>query len=135
MASTTTIAPTYHSVRRRRTLARVMVLPRAARIRQRERLDLIVVRAAVEAAHAVVERVAGSQHQDRRLHVALPQPDQNRQTVAPWKHDVEHNRVEPLGGRAKERALPRRFDGHTVALALEPLAQRLGDLLFVLDNE
>ena len=102
---------------------------------ERERLDQIVVGAAVEAGHAILERVARRQHQHRRLVAALAQRSENLQAVAARQHEIEQDDVERLGVQPEERAFAGVLDRDVVAFAVQPFPQGVGDLLFVLDDE
>ena len=75
--------------------------------RQRKGLDEIVVRAEIQAEHAIVHPVAGGQDQHRRVDVPLPQRLQDLEAAPSRKHDVEHDQVEGLGIRAKKPVLTR----------------------------
>ncbi len=67
---------------------------------QRERLDEVVVGADVEALDAIVDRVAGGQHQHRRPVAGLAHAAAHLEAVEPGHRDVEDHRV---GGRGRER--------------------------------
>ena len=68
-------------------------------LRERERLGQVVVRAAVEPAHPVLDRVASGQHQHRHPDAVGAQPPAGREPVEPGHHHVEHDRV--VVGRAR----------------------------------
>jgi hypothetical protein len=108
---------------------------RAISSAKRERLDQVVVGAAVEALDAVVECVAGGQDQHARIGPALPQRAQDLEAVPSRQRQIEQHNVEGLGADAEEGILAGRRHRHVVALAHEALTQRVGDLLLVLDNE
>ena len=100
-----------------------------------ERLDEIVVGADVEALDARVERVAGGQHQDRRVVLVLAQPARDVDAVHARETEVEHEDV----GQERVHLVERRdaVAGEPDLVALQPqrALQHLGDLLVVLDDE
>ena len=100
-----------------------------------ERLDDVVVRARIEPHHAVLERVARGQNNHRRLEAAAPDRREDLDAVPAGQTQVEQDEVETVRRQAKERRLAGGLDDHVVALALEPLAERLGHLPLVLDHE
>jgi hypothetical protein len=104
-------------------------------LRERERLDHVVVGARVETEHTILERVARRQHKDRRLDAAVPQGFQDLETVPARQREIQQNGVELLGRDAEERAFARALDDHVVSLAEESLAQGVGDLQLVFDDE
>ena len=101
---------------------------------EQERLDDVVVGAAVEAVQAVGERVAGGEQDQPRV-AALAHHAEQTEAVAAGQHDVEDDEVgpepveqllEPLAVAAPERAEAR---------VLERLDDRLADRRLVLDDE
>ena len=68
-----------------------------------ERLDQVVVGAGVEAGHAVGDRVAGGEHQDRHVVAVGAQSPARLEAADPRHHHVEHERVGPLGAQPVER--------------------------------
>ena len=100
-----------------------------------EWLDEVVVGAAVEAGDAVLERVARGQYQNGRLQSAGTNRAQNLQAVPPGETEIEKHGIERFGVDPKERRFARAFHDHVVLFSLEPLAQSVGDLLLVLDDQ
>ena len=100
-----------------------------------ERLDEVVVRAGVEAGHAVLQRVARGEDEHRRLHAALAQRAQDLKAVAPRQRQVEQHHVERLRVDAEERRFAGALDHHVVPFIFEAFAQGIGHLLFVLNDE
>ncbi len=58
-----------------------------------ERLDHVVIRARLEPAHPVVDRVTGGQHQDRRAHLLLAELPADAQSIRSREHDVHDHDV------------------------------------------
>ena len=100
-----------------------------------KRLDQIVIGTGVETGHAILKRVPCGEHEDRRLDTALAQRLQDLQAVASGQRQVEQDDVERLGVDPEERPLAGPLDDDLELLALEPLAQGVGDLHFVFDDE
>src|ERR1035438_1949472 len=65
-------------------------------LRKYERLRQVVVRPDVETPNAVLHLAARGQEQDGRGAVRASQFTQDFQPVAPWKHDVQNERIERL---------------------------------------
>ena len=63
---------------------------------ERKRLRQIVIAAAVEARHAVVEARAGGQRQDRCCDPERSQLAHHLEPVLTRKHDVQHDRIVSL---------------------------------------
>ena len=70
---------------------------------QREGLDQVVVGAGIEARHAIVDRIARGEHQDRRPIARLAHAPADLEAVHVGHRDVEDHGVELLGGEAVER--------------------------------
>ena len=80
---------------------------RAEQLGERERLGQVVVGAAVEAGHAVLDRVARREHQHRRPDAVVAQPPAGLEAVDARQHHVQDDRV--VGrGRRPSTARPRR---------------------------
>ena len=60
---------------------------------QREGLHQVVVGTRLQAQHAVVERVAGGQHQDRDAHALTPETAADLEAIDSWQHQVEQDDV------------------------------------------
>ena len=102
---------------------------------ERERLDEVVVGAAVETCDAVLQRVARGEHQDRRLHALAAQRRQDLQAIAPGQTQIQEDEIERLGRHPEEGVLAGTFDDDVVAFAFEPFAQGVGHFQFVFDDE
>ena len=98
-------------------------------------LSEVVVRTAVESRHAVLQRIAGGQDQHGRLQAPRANGTKNFQAIAARKAEVEEDGVERFGIHPKERGFACPLDDNFVFLRLEPLAQGVGDLLLVLDDQ
>ena len=116
--------------------------PRRASARRRaqkhgelERLDQVVVGAAVEAGDAVLDLAAGGEHQHRRPDERLAQAPAGLEAVDPGQHHVEHDRVEGRGGRHPEGVLSAGGDVNDGALLDQAASQQLGHLRLVLDDQ
>src|SRR5688572_17880080 len=66
-------------------------------LRKRERLDEVVVRAAVQTGYTVLQRVARGQHQHRRLQPTGADGTKDFQAVAARQAEVEEDGVERFG--------------------------------------
>ena len=66
---------------------------------------------------------------------ALAQRAQNLEAVAAGQRQVQQDDVECLGVHPEERPFAGALDHHVVAFVLEPFAQGIGHLLFVLDDQ
>ena len=102
---------------------------------ERKRLDEIVVGAAVEAGHAILQRVAGGQHEHRRFDTLASKRRQHLQAVAARQHHVEQDDVEPFRIETEEGALAGVFDDDVVAVAFEAFLEGACHLLLVFDNQ
>jgi hypothetical protein len=60
---------------------------------ERERLRQVVVGAAVESGHAILDSIAGGQHQYRGPGAGFAQPPASLEAVDPSEHHVEDDRV------------------------------------------
>src|SRR5688500_18864218 len=104
-------------------------------LRERKRLDEIVVGTAVEAGHPILQRIARGEHEHGRLEAARAQRAQDLEAVPARQRQIEQDRVERFGVDAEERRFASPLDDDVVLLALKALAQGVGDFLFVLDYE
>src|SRR5262249_13108000 len=102
---------------------------------ERERLDQIVVRAAIESVHTIVDGVLRGEDQDGRLEPVLAERGQDFDTTAPGQHEIENYEVKGLVVHEEEPFLARGRDAYVVVLCLKPFTQGLGDFLFVLDDQ
>jgi len=59
-----------------------------------ERLGEVVIGTDIKTFHTIVDRVAGSEHQDRQWGSGRPQTPADFDPVHPWHQDVEHHRVQ-----------------------------------------
>jgi len=113
-------------------LARAQARGARFQLGQLEGLGEEVVRALVEAAHPLAQRVARGQHQHGDALVARAQPAQDGAAVAPGQAQVEHQRVVvALGQRALHQAAVV-APVHAAAALFEGLGQPLaqGPLVF-----
>ena len=100
-----------------------------------KRLHEIVVGAAVESAHAIIDRVLRREDEDRRLQPALAQRREDCESISLGKHEIEHDAIERFVVHEKEALLARCGDADVVMLCLEPVTEGLRDLLFILHHE
>src|SRR5215470_13913331 len=61
---------------------------------ERERLDQVVVGAAVESQHPIFDGVPSRQDEYRRLNAALAQRRQNVDAIASRQHEIEQQQIE-----------------------------------------
>src|SRR3954447_6890933 len=99
-----------------------------------ERLDEVVVGARVEPTHAVLERVAGGEHEDRDV-AAVAQPARHLDAVEARQAEVEHNGVGLEHRRLLERGHSVLGQLHVIALEPQRATQRPRNLGVVLDYE
>jgi hypothetical protein len=102
---------------------------------ERERLDEVVVGAAVEPGDPVRDRVARGQHQHRRPDACGAQPPARLEAVDARQHHVEHDRA--VVGRAghPERVLAGRRDVRAQPALAHPPPHDRGQLDLVLDDQ
>ena len=93
---------------------------------QAEWLGDVIVGAEFEAGDAVDLVLAGGEHQDRRI-TLLAQDAADRESVQPWQHDVEDDQIGAVAPRPIQRRHAIAGVQHRVPLALEVVAQRLGE--------
>ena len=108
-------------------------------LRHGEGLHHVVVGAEVEAAHAILHRVARGEHQDRRRPGLVrrrgAQPPQHLEAVHLRQPDVEDHEVELLLRRGRHRVLAARRHVDRVALGLEDALQPGGQGRVVLHDQ
>lgn len=73
---------------------------------QRERLDQIVVGTAAQTLQAIIERVAGSEHDHRHLAAGFAQAAAELVAIHAGQHDVEDDQVVMPGQRQMQSARP-----------------------------
>ena len=100
----------------------------------RERLHQVVVRAGVEPEHAVGDRVARREHQDRHVGAGA-QPTADLDAVDARKHHVEHDEIGRSIACGRERRRAVRGDLHGVALVRDGALQRRRKARVVVDHE
>ena len=126
--------------------ARPAVRLRAAQQRPHPRRELghgeglhhVVVGAQVEAAHAIVDRVARGEHQHRHRPAARgagAQAAQHLEAVHLRQADVEDHQVELLLRRGEHRLLAARGDVDRVAFGLEDALQARGERRVVFNDQ
>ena len=96
-------------------------------LRHREWLHHVVVRAEIETAHAVIDRIARREHQHRHravlLRRAAAQAPQHLEAVHLRQPDVEDHQVEALLRRGEHRLLAARSDVDGVPFGFQNAAQ------------
>jgi hypothetical protein len=95
-------------------------------LRHGEGLDHVIVGAQIEAAHAVLDRVARREHEHRRaafVRCCAAQAPQHLEAVHLRQPDVEDHEVELFLRRGEHRILAARRDVDRVALGLENALQ------------
>lgn len=104
-------------------------LPRA------EGLGEIVVRAAVQARHRVVQFALGRQHEDRRADSLGARLARDGKAVLVRQHDVQHDQVIGPGLDRGQSLQPVSAVVHVVLLLPQDLAQCLRHPLFILHEQ
>ena len=101
----------------------------------RKRLHEIVVGTGIEAADAILDRVARGQHQDRRPIAARPQFAKQFEAVAVRQSEIDDRRV--VGGHRERRprVAAEAHDIHGESCARQARFDELGDPRFVFDNQ
>src|SRR4051812_36871968 len=99
-----------------------------------ERLDQVIVGAAVEAGDAVLGLGAGGQHQDRHVAIAAQAPT-DLDPVESRQAEVEDDEVGKEAGSDVERLGSVGGGADFVALVAERAAEHVGDVDVVLDDE
>ena len=102
---------------------------------ERERLDEVVVGAAVEAGDAVLDRVARGEHEHGRPDAVVAQPAADLEAVDAGQHHVEHDRVVGGGARHPQRVLALDGDVGEHPLVAQAAADQGGQLDLVLDDQ
>ena len=100
-----------------------------------ERLRQIVVRPRVEPRYAVLDRVAGGQHQHRRPDVGVAERSARDEAVDAGQHHVEHDRFVGMRTRHPESVLSLRRHVGGVAVFAQAAVQEAGELGVILDDE
>src|SRR2546421_2079068 len=104
-------------------------------LRERERLDQVVVGAGVQAADPVTDRIPGGEHQDRYPAAARPQRAAHLYPVHPRHHHVEQHRVVVVVAGAEQRFLAVVGDVDGVPFALQAATQRPDQLDLVVYDQ
>ena len=126
--------PGLERARRGRRATQERAQPRQ-QLLDRERLREVVVRAGVEAEHAVAEAVERRQHQDRQVVALSPGLAADREAVAVGQAQVEDDRGR-LIARERGQRLVAAADADDVVAGLRELdLEHAGDRLVVLDDE
>ena len=102
---------------------------------ERERLDEVVVGAAVEAGDAVLDRVARGEHQHGRPDAVGAQPPADLEAVDAREHHVEHDRVVVGGARHPQRVLALDRDVGEHPLVAQAAPDQARELDLVLDDQ
>src|SRR5262249_45721847 len=105
------------------------------KLRERERLDKVIVGSLVQPLHAIFDCVACRQYEHRGLQSTLSQRGQHLKTIAAWKHEIQDDKVEFLRIHQKKTFFSCWSDDHLVFLALQSFAKRPCNLAFVFDNQ
>jgi hypothetical protein len=100
-----------------------------------ERLREIVVGSRIETFDAILDSVAGGQHQHRAPDTLVAKPAAHSEAVRAGKHDVEEDRIVSSRLRHPDRILASAGDVGRVALLSEPPRQHAGELRLVLDDQ
>ena len=100
-----------------------------------ERLDQVVVGAAVEAGDPILDPITRRQHQDRRPHPGGTQPATRLEAVQPGQHHIQHDRVVVVRLRRPERVLAGGRDIRGEPLRHEPAADQARHPQVVLDDQ
>ena len=104
-------------------------------LRKRKGFDEVVVGAAVESVHPIVDGVLGGQDQDGRRESLLAERGENLEAVAARQHEIEDHKIERLVVHEEKSFLARARDTNLVVLGFEPITKGFRDLLFVLDDQ
>jgi len=104
-------------------------------LRERKRLDKIVVGAAVQPRDSILHGVAGRQHQDWNSQSPMPESGQNFESVSAGQAQVQYDDIKGLVGRAEVPILTGPGNNDFVALTGQPSPESARDLEVVLDNE
>jgi Domain of Unknown Function (DUF1080) len=104
-------------------------------LRYGEGLHEIVVRAAVQPPHAIVDGVLRREDQHGRLKATLTERRQDFEAVALREHEIEDDAIEGLVIHEEEPFFARGGNVNVVVLGLQPLTEGSGDFLFIFDHE
>jgi hypothetical protein len=99
-----------------------------------ERLGQVIVRAKVEPCYPVVHPSPRAQHQDRNRGAPPAQPLEHLKAVQVGQAKVEDHQRDAGARGALERLLPALHPLHAVSMGAEPLDEKRGDALFVLND-
>ena len=122
------------ALRRRLHAAQERAQP-GEQLAQREGLDQVVVGARVEAGHAVVDRVARGEHQDRRTVAGLAHAPADLEAVDVRHGDVKHDGIELLGRETVERLAAILGERHVIALEGQRALHRRSQRRLVVDHQ
>src|SRR5882762_11939141 len=103
--------------------------------REREGFNEVVISAAIESSHALLDCIASGQDENRGLQSAFSQCGQHLEPVAAWKHEIQNDEVEFLGIHEEEPFFSGGCDNDLVFLTLQSLSQRTSHLRFVFNHE
>jgi hypothetical protein len=106
-----------------------------AELLHRERLDQVVVAAALQPFHAVADRAHRGEKQHRGLHLALPQRGDQRQPVEAGQHTIDHQHVERFAPRPFQANVSRLGHVHVEAGGRQAIAHIVGSLKIVFHDE
>jgi hypothetical protein len=102
---------------------------------EREGLREVIVRPAVEPCDAVLDRIAGREHQHRSPYAAVTQPATGLEAIQARQHDVEYDRVVLRRLRHPEGVLAADGDVGGEPLLSQAAADEHGHLHVVLDDQ
>jgi hypothetical protein len=102
---------------------------------ERERLHEVVVGAAAQPAHAIVDGVASGEHEDGRLDAAVSQRSREPHPVELGQHHVHDREVQVAGDGALEPGPAVATDVDGVSVGAEAPRDQLGEAVVVLDQK
>ena len=102
---------------------------------ERERFGQVIVRALFQALHAIIHRAAGAQNQDGRAGLAVANLLQHGKAVDVRQPEIEHDQIVLGGMNHIKRRASVGPDINSVASAFESAPEKIGDSLFVFDNQ
>jgi hypothetical protein len=108
---------------------------RASSSGERERLDQVVVRSAVQPDDPVLDRVFRGENQNRSLKALLARSSQDLESAAAGKHQVQKQKIEGLCRGQEEPFFSVTSDGHGIVFGLQALFEGSGDLHFVFHQQ
>ena len=100
-----------------------------------ERFYQIVVGAAVQSMHAILQSVSRSQKENRGFESALPDCGEYLNAVPARQHPIQKNDVELCSIDLKKRIFTGGRKSDVVTLSFEPLLQRMSNFLFVFNDQ